>query len=284
MAPDRRVSASRWGLLTFALLFTAASWVSAQTISGRGVIQGIAVNPSGATVAGVELSLDDLRVSAHTNSNGIYHFDSIPAGTHTLHARKVGMQQVVVGLEVIANDITYADLVMKPVANESVTNLAPVTVTAAVRGSTTAPAGFLQRMATGQGTYITDADIAKVRPSKLSDVMRRVPSLKIFPNGEVYNGRGIVTLRTEACAHGMPIYVDNVQVGGGEMGDPEGTTDRSTSRKPDFMSPTSTGRSPIDGIKPADVVGIEIYNGPATAPSTLTGSNSACGAIFIWTK
>lgn len=261
----------------FAGLITIQS-AGGQPSPARGTIQGIVVDSTGVVVRSAEIQLTDLGRYTQTVSAGWYRFDSVMPGSHALVARKLGFRAVTLSLQVLPNDVTYADLVMKPMT----TILTPVLTIE--RGSPTAPAGFLQRMASAQGTYFTDADIAKLRPHRVSDLMRRIPGLKLFPNGEVFSSRGIVTLKTESCAHGMPIFVDNVQVGGGTMGDPESFTDRAMNRKPDFMSPTATGRSPIDGLRPGDIVGIEIYNGPATTPSTVSGTNSSCGAILIWTK
>lgn len=266
--------------------FSVAAFATggAQTPLGTGAVQGIAVDSSGKTISGVEIELTDLGLRSRTSKSGIYRFDSVQAGTHTLKARKLGTRGVTVIFQVLRDDVTSVDVVMKPVATAAVTALAPVTVSAESRGSRDAPPGFLQRLESGQGTYFTAADIKKIRPGKVSELMRRVPGLKVFPNGEIFSNRGIVSLNTESCAYGMPIYVDNVQVGGGAMGDPETLTDRSLERKPDFMSPTSAGRSPIDALKPSQIVGIEIYNGPATAPATITGTTSSCGVILMWTK
>lgn len=263
-------------------LFALARVSGAQPGSPRGTIQGITVDASGAVLSGVEIQLGDRGFGTQLTRTGQYRFDSVAVGSHSLVARKVGFQPVVLKLEVLPNEITYADLVMK----SATATLAPVTV-AASPGERSAPRGFLERAASGQGTYITESDISRIRPKRVSDLMRRAPGLTVSPNGEVYSGRGVVTLNTTACAYGMPIFVDNVQVGGGDMGDPESITDRSMrsmGRKPDFMSPTSTSRSMIDGLKPGTIAGIEIYKGPATAPPDVPGATSSCGAILIWTK
>jgi Carboxypeptidase regulatory-like domain len=269
--------------LTILALFAAATISGAQAPIPRGTIQGIAVDPSGAVVSGVEIQLGDTGVATQLTHTGQYRFDSVAIGSHSLVARKLGFQSVMLKLEVLPNAITYADLVMKP-ATTTRTTLAPVTVNASSTGDGSAPSGFLQRAATGQGTFFTESDIARIRPKRVSDLMRRVSGVTVAPNGEVYSGRGVVTLKTTACEYGMPVFIDNVQVGGGDMGDPESLNDRSMNRKPDFMSPTSTSRSPIDGLKPSNSAGIEIYKGPATAPPDVPGTTSACGAILIWTK
>jgi Carboxypeptidase regulatory-like domain len=267
------------GLAALALLASPIS-TPAQSSAGRGTIQGITVDSSGAIVSGVEVQLGDVGIEAQLTRSGEYRFDSIAAGFHTLIARKLGFQAVKLQFEVLADDITYADIVMRP----AIAALAPVTVAAESSVPLFTPTGFMERAATGRGTYFTESDIAKIRPERVSDLMRRVPGLTVFPSGEIFSGRGVVTLKTQACAFGIPIFVDNVQVGGGSMGDPESITDQEMGRKPDFLSPTSTSRSTIDGLKPKDIAGIEIYKGPGTAPPQVSGTTSSCGAILIWTK
>ncbi|HZE07600.1 MAG TPA: carboxypeptidase regulatory-like domain-containing protein, partial [Gemmatimonadaceae bacterium] len=230
-------------ILTVLALFAAATISGAQAPIPRGTIQGIAVDPSGAVVSGVEIQLGDIGIATQLTHTGQYRFDSVAVGSHSLVARKLGFQSVILKLEVLPNAITNADLVMKP----ATATLAPVTVNASSTGEGSAPSGFVQRAATGEGTFFTESDIARIRPKRVSDLMRRVPGVTVAPDGEVFSGRGVVTLKTTACEYGMPVFIDNVQVGGGDMGDPESLNDRSMNRKPDFMSPTSTSRSPIDG-------------------------------------
>ena len=168
---------------------------------------------------------------------------------------------------------------MKPLATE----LAPITVSTA-RDTRGAPLEFSQRVESGQGTYFTAADIEKAHPRRVSDMLRRVSGLNIRPNGDVFSGRGASSINSEPCVHGMPIYVDRVLIGGGSVGDPTSLTGDTLHRTAEWLSPTAGSRSVIDGMKPQDIVGIEIYKGPATAPATIPGATSSCDVILVWTK
>ncbi len=222
----------------------------------------------------------DLNRTTLTTRDGWFVLDSVPSGVHQIRARRAGFEFISLSLQVLVNDITYADFVMKRFVPE----LAPVTVRSAAPDTRGAPSEFTERVANGQGTYFTASDIEKVKPRRISDMLRRVPGLSILPNGEIFSGRGVVSINTKACAHGMPVYADRVLVGGGSEGDPSSIDDDALHRKPEWLSPTAASRSVIDGIKPQDIAGIEIYKGPATAPATLSGSTSSCGEILIWTK
>ena len=263
------------------LAFSLAAFGVAHAQGNRlGSIRGTAVDPTGKNIPGVQIMIIDVNRATMTTRDGWFVFDSIPSGAHQVRARRAGLEFQVVNLQVLANDVTYVDFVMKPVVPE----LAPVTVRTSVPDTRGAPAEFSERMASAQGIYFTAADIEKAKPRRVSDMLRRVPGLLILPNGEIFSGRGVVTIKTAACAHGMPVYVDRVLVGGGSEGDAASINDDLLHRKPEWLSPTQASRAVVDGIKPQDIAGIEVYKGPATAPATLSGSTSSCGEILIWTK
>src|SRR6476661_4713157 len=83
-----------------------------------GSVRGTAVNPSGAIVPDVEISIVDLGRATRTTAAGWFVLDSVPAGIHHVRARRAGFQFVELDLEVSFNDVTYADFVMKPLATE----------------------------------------------------------------------------------------------------------------------------------------------------------------------
>lgn len=163
--------------------------------------------------------------------------------------------------------------------------LAPVVV-AGSSGPREAPADFMDRRAHGQGTYFTSEDIAKAKPRKLSDLLSRVTGLRIQMKGEIYSNRGMSSINegTNACMHGLAIFVDNTQIGGGDIGDPTSLTGNRTRTIPEYVGPNSDLRSQLDALNPEDVAAIEVYNGPATVPAALKNAASSCGAIYIWTK
>lgn len=55
-----------------------------------GAIRGIAVDATGTIVQGVEILIVDLNRATQTNPNGMYVFDSVPAGVHQVRARRGG--------------------------------------------------------------------------------------------------------------------------------------------------------------------------------------------------
>jgi carboxypeptidase family protein len=267
--------------LAIAALLAAIPPLATEPARQSGAIEGSATDSSGTPLAGVEIQLLDAPLATRTDAGGRYRLASVAAGTHLVSARRVGLEPASLVVEVTESGMARADFTMAPAA---VTSLAPVMVKSTSRGALTAPAAFHERMATGQGKFLTDSDLVRMHPRLLSDVMRRTAGLVVAPNGQVFSNRGAVTIKTDACRYGIPVFVDGVQVGGGNVGDPESLMDNALSRKPDFINPTSTSKSIVDQLKPANIAAIEIYNGPATAPASIAGAVSSCGAILIWTK
>jgi hypothetical protein len=267
----------RLSILSIALIWACVSVrASGQSVSHHGSIFGTAVDSTGRPLADVQVEIEDLKLSVRSSAQGIFRLDSVEAGSYTLAGRRLGFKPIVVPLRVAANEVTYADLVFRA----TVDRLAPVTVSG-VASSAAPSTGFDERMIDGQGTYITAADIEKLNPARVSQILRRVPTLRVAPNGEVFSGRGKVSLLSKACANGLPIYLDNVLLGGGTEDDPSSLSDGFFGK----ASPQNpNARAAIDLVNPTSIAGIEIYSGPSTIPPSVQGSNSSCGAILIWTK
>lgn len=201
--------------LTAGAALTGPSAAIAQSSPRTAAIQGIALDTSGALLSDVEIELVGAGKARRTAGNGSYQFDSVEIGTHKLRARKLGFQPESRVVQV-ADRGARADFIMTPAA----TTLAAVTTIASRRGALTAPPGFRQRMASNQGTFFTDSDIVRLRPRHVSDLLRKVDGVVVTVNGQVFSSRGTVTIKTDACKYGVPVFVDNVQVGGGNMGGP----------------------------------------------------------------
>lgn len=84
--------ALRGSVKAFALATALASVVGGQQ-PGRAataVLAGIVVDTAGHPIDAVEITIPDLRARAFTRSDGTYRFESVPAGTYQMRARKIG--------------------------------------------------------------------------------------------------------------------------------------------------------------------------------------------------
>jgi hypothetical protein len=144
-------------------------------------------------------------------------------------------------------------VILSPV---DVTELAAVRVTGRAGEGTEEPPEFWVRQARGEGTFITRADIERRRPQLAVHLLESVPGLRLDPDGRVTVNR--VASIMDRCE---PLYFfDGVRL---------------------F---TNVADSPLMGLPPSDIAGIEVYRGAAQLPLQFGGSESTCGAIVVWTR
>jgi hypothetical protein len=115
--------------------------------------------------------------------------------------------------------------------------------------------------AKGSGSYVTREEIVKRRPGTVQQLLRNLGGIAI---SEVNGVRRAVSTRGRIMTGGtvkaceLPIVIDNTE---------------------------ATGLDVLDGMRPSDVYGIEVYFGPASIPNEFMAlANGAwCGMIGIWT-
>lgn len=277
-----RVTMAAGGLF-FAIFFPLT--VCGQQPHATGGVAGKATDEQGAAMADVEVEVVDVHSRVRTAANGLFRIDSLEPGDHVIAVRRLGYSPLLATIQIDSNETTVADIVMRPATNM----LASVIVKTdqLMRG---VPTGFLDRMHSGvQGTFLTAIDIKRQNPQRVSDILRGIPSVKVAVSGEVFSRRGVVSILSTACANGLPVYLDNIQVGGGSEGNPEGfigefNPGRVRQGGQEVAGGTPIARSVADIVPPERVVAIEVYSGPATVPPSLPAANSSCGAVFIWTR
>lgn len=134
--------------------------------------------------------------------------------------------------------------------------VSPVLETVVVTGQRDrARSDFALRARMGIGNYFTEADIAKLKPECLQDLLKRIPGLQVteYPGcrGGVSVLRGTGTIYGDAAGNGcVHLIVD----GGPSSGD--------------------------DAVDVNDVLGVEFYD-ETTAPIRY---GTQCAAVIVWTK
>jgi len=127
--------------------------------------------------------------------------------------------------------------------------------------------GFEHRRAHGNGHFYNQAEIARMQPRLLTDVLRRIPGVVLQPAAGSFGSNDMVRMnRTTGIAgsrncpvlfyiNGMPFQV---------IGD----------------------MSINQFVAPEDVVAIEVYSGSSQIPPEFSANllNARCGVIVIWTK
>jgi hypothetical protein len=242
----------RWparGAAAAIVMLTLASASIAQSASGRasGVIIGIVEDSAARPLSGADVSFAGYGLRTNTDSLGRFRIVNVPDGRFTMIVRGIGFRPAVNEIDVGSNDTLRLTFALERTSQELRTVL--------VRERTLSPRlqEFEDRRKLGFGKFFARADIEKINPVSVSDVLRRALALRVSRTGET------VGSSRYGCA--TPIYVDGVAVGPGDL---------------------------TQAPSPGEIAAIEVYAGPSTVPVWLAkgtlGSNSGCGAILIWTR
>jgi hypothetical protein len=135
----------------------------------------------------------------------------------------------------------------------------PVLVTAR-RERSLDKVGFNQRKKTGMGFYLGPEQIREMQPTYLTDILRRVPSLRVTSSAygeEVTSSRGTTSLSGGGGC--VQYFVDDMPWQSAQPGDIN------------------------QFVNGSEVVSVEVYAGPGT-PAQFTHTGEDCTTIVLWTK
>ena len=213
------------------------------------VVDGIVSDTN--LVALGEATVTVLGSSLHvtTGNNGRFRVVAVPAGQYLLTVHRVGYVPVAAAIQVGDADTLRLSFAMRRI----VTELDTVIVSA--KALVARMNDFEERRKLGFGTFITAAQIEQRRSVVLGDVLRGIPSLHVVDSGP---NQYAFSTRTGNTTCPMQVAIDNV------------------------LLPTPTNLRSL--LPPSDIMGIEVYSGPATVPLQFKSANSGCGVILIWTK
>ena len=120
--------------------------------------------------------------------------------------------------------------------------------------------GFNSRMKSGQGFYLNPDQIQQMHANYLTDILRRVPSLRVSysPTGDVVtSSRGVTSLSGNAGC--VQYYVDDMP----------------------WMSATPGDINNF--VNGNEIVAAEVYAGPG-APAQYTRGMENCTIVVLWTR
>lgn len=223
-----------------------------------GTIDGVITDSTLAPLVGAQVTVLSTAVRVGTGPSGRFRIEHVPVGDYVLIVRRAGYEPTSQLVQVRASDTLRVAYTLQ----RSVTSLAPVIVTE--ERHSIRLAGFDERRKLGVGEFMTGAEIEKRNSVFATELMRRFPSINVSPSygkgamAEYYalSKREGANPNLGACP--MAVFVDNVSM----------------------PTPFNLDLLP----SPRTIAGIEVYNGPASAPPQFAGFNRGCGVILIWTK
>jgi hypothetical protein len=195
---------------------------------------------------------------ARTNERGEWMLPDAQVGTRMIEIRALGFYPEHRAVDVVPGSAPVQSTLL---TLRAVLDTARIT---AARVSNLHMRGFEERrQSTGIGHFMTAQDIARRRPSLISDVLRLVPGMRFERSGN----DGAETMILMRATFGLEdkctpeIFIDNRFLG--------------------YMS----GEDLDMAVRPNDVAGIEVYpSSMAPAEFNRGMASSHCGVIVIWTK
>jgi hypothetical protein len=219
-------------------------------------------NASGIGVAGVYVALltpaDSVIESTFTDRAGGFTLNVQTAGHYRLRTGSIGYLATTTNpIEVGSTDTgpVMLRIPLDPVVVDS------LTVAVEARVPHLEQSGFYRRMQLGSGHFITRDQFARRTDSRIMDLLRGLPGVRIL-GGDPITG-GDVAMRGGASSKCRPIFAvdgDVVRRGDGSGG--------------------------LEVLPhPNDIEAIEVYTGPKVLPAQVAGGGtSPCGAVLVWTR
>jgi hypothetical protein len=219
-----------------------------------GFLFGSVFDPSTARpVAGVDIRIRDTAFRAMTDENGFFSIADVPWGIYLLDASHIAYRPVEQAFRVHGSRGHLVDIAMSADAIE----LEPLTVSVRPRRWFSDMEGMKRRQMAGFGHFISPRAIELRGASRLSDVLREVPGVRVRPAG--VSGSVVVMRGTGPRGCVPQVFVD------GRLYRPDPYLG--------FNEPFGT-----------DLYAIEVYTGPASVPAEFAYGNNPCGAVVVWTK
>ena len=258
-ALEAAVSGTPWTLLyarTGQIMVVPRPPLREGSITGR-----VTAARTGEPIAGASILIDGTQLGAIADTSGVYRVNGIPAGAHTVLARRIGYLPSRRSATVTDGGVVTVDFTLEPTA----TDLQAVVVTGT--------AGNQTRVA--QSAVIASIDatdiVSKAPVNTVSDLLTsRVPGITITQGSGTVGAASRINIRGAASislSNEPLVFIDGVRMQSGQR-----------------SLPSLGGQeiSALNDINPNDIESIEVVKGPAAA--TLYGADASAGVIQIITK
>ena len=242
----------------------AAPKAAVMAASGAYALRGMVVDErSGQPLRDVEIVVGVTK-RATTDSSGAFTLSNPTRGRVAFFLRKIGYEPLLQTVELAERDTVAARYGLA-----AVSALAGVSVTATAGASAARLEGFERRRRGGTGRIITSEEIQKRGSVRVSDLIAGTLGVNVVDS---------MGVPVAVSSRGLKVKFEQVEVGSETRGAPcmmriavDGV-----------MRPAGTS---LNDIPTREIHGIEVYSGaqiPREFP--LSGSDSQCGLIVIWTK
>ena len=232
----------------------AAAPLAAQSAPTGVSLHGSVRDPSGSPVGFALITVADGRGAADVrgvaDSAGRFSIANLSAGTMSVLVRRLGYTPKRVSLTLVEGRVDSMSVVLVAIPFE----LAGITTEAVTFGRM---ADFNRHRMNGQGIYLDRAELEKRRTPRLSDVLRRLPGVRVVTDR---SGRTLLRMGRSSAGRDCPpeFWIDGVRAH--MLG--------------------------VDDVPVSDIEALEVYRGPSGLPPEFNSrfTNAQCGAVIIWTR
>ena len=225
---------------------------TAKRLRGPARLTGRVVNAAGAPVANARVDVSGTGAATLSREDGSFGFSDLPSGTQALVVRQLGFEPVEVAVELTAKAPRQVTVTMSKPARV----LDPVAVHAEASKDGLDQVGFSDRKKTGFGYFMGPDELNDRQATRMTDLFRTIPSLRITPSGNDY----IVESARDATGGCVNYVVDGAPYKSLYAGD-------------------------VDRLMPpSDVAAIEVYTGSSTPVQFQQAGSSSCTTIVMWSK
>lgn len=218
-------------------------------------LSGTVIDTLGAGVPFAQVAVLDGEQGTIADDDGHFRLDRLPLARTRFAVRRIGYAPVYFDVDAPVAATLEVEVRMR----QNVPILTTVQVSDNVR-TPLQKVGFYNRMAAGQGLFITPEMLAATRPARATDALLSLPNVVVHRRGS----RTRITTASQQCEYAL--VVDNIRVG-----------------QPGSRVRTTT---PDDAVSGMDLYAIEVYPLNRGLPAQFLGmtAEDGCGTIVIWTK
>jgi hypothetical protein len=259
----RSHAASRQSLLPLLLIVVSVALsapAAAQQRAAPGVVAGT-VRGAGVALGDAHVTVAGSQLGSVSGPNGQFLISGVPAGQSVLEVRLIGYRPISRPIIVVPGDslVLTLELEVDPVRLDALEGRALAGLSAEMRG-------FYERRERGTGHYFTRDDITRMHARLVTDVVRRVPGVRVEPLAGPMGTSYVIRMQRATGMSGArpcPVvyFVNGVP----------------------FSIAAEIG---INSYFRADeIAAMEVYSGASQLPPqfSLSSRNTRCGVIALWT-
>jgi hypothetical protein len=260
-------------------------WLAAEA-SAQGALEGRVLSDSAKRpIAGARVALEGTTRESVTDSSGHFETGDAPSGRRRVVIRAAGYAVDSLTLEIFDGQNVVRDFVL----TRGVTALAAVEVKAPAAPDHPDIVGFDERRKRGLGKYIDSTMLARFVNARTSDALASLSNLSIrYGSSKAWVASTRAPAATKCalvqCGGGTPGLVDVADLNAGA---------REACYTDIYLNGVLAyqfGVNPpmplfdVNSLRPADILGVEVYVNAASAPAQFSRVTSDCGVMIIWLR